>query len=198
MLQYDNSAFYFFALSFITLYLVPSWISIIGRLYDALFITDEKLGAITRTSAEKAKADKLKRERKGIANLMKSRAFVFNFILTVVLTVVFVWLATSVASDGQVNSFDPFSILEIDSGSDAKAIKKAYRSLSLKYHPDKNPGDRAAEARFMMISKAYEALTDETARENWENSAIQTGSSRSRSASACPTSFWTPETATSS
>lgn len=59
-------------------------------------------------------------------------------------------------------------ILEIDSGADSKVVKKAYRSLSLKYHPDKNPGDRAAEAKFMMVSKAYEALTDEAARNNWE------------------------------
>ena len=70
--------------------------------------------------------------------------------------------------DGQVNSFDPFVILEIDSGSDSKAIKKAFRSLSLKYHPDKNPGDRVAEAKFMMVAKAYEALTDETAKQNYE------------------------------
>lgn len=70
--------------------------------------------------------------------------------------------------DGQVNSFDPFQILEIDHGSDIKFIKKAYRNLSLKYHPDKNPGNRAAEAKFMMVAKAYEALTDPIAKENYE------------------------------
>jgi translocation protein SEC63 len=91
-----------------------------------------------------------------------------NLGITVVLTVVFIWLLVSVSTDGEVNSFDPFAILEIDSGADAKLIKKAYRKLSLLYHPDKNPGDRAAEAKFMMVSKAYEALTDEQARENWE------------------------------
>ena len=80
----------------------------------------------------------------------------------------FVWLAVSVSTDGEVNSFDPFGILEIDSGADAKTIKKAYRTLSLKYHPDKNPGNRAAEAKFMMVSKAYESLTDEEARKNFE------------------------------
>jgi translocation protein SEC63 len=74
----------------------------------------------------------------------------------------------SVSQDGEVNSFDPFKILEIDPAAELKLIKKAYRRLSLLYHPDKNPGDRAAEAKFMMVSKAYEALTDETARLNWE------------------------------
>lgn len=91
-----------------------------------------------------------------------------NFGITVVLTIIFLWLAVSVSTDGEVNSFDPFSILEIDAASDPKAIKKAFRKLSLKYHPDKNPGNRAAEAKFMMVSKAYEALTDDQSRDNWE------------------------------
>jgi len=168
MLQYDNSAFYFFALSFLTIYLVPSWISILSRVYGVLFVKDEELGAVSRTSAEKAKAEELKKESKGLATLTKSKGFMINLGITIFLTIIFLWLAISVTTDGEVNSFDPFAILEIDSGSDNKAIKKAYRSLSLKYHPDKNPGDRAAEAKFMMVSKAYEALTDEEARENFE------------------------------
>jgi len=168
MLQYDNSAFYFFALSFITIYLVPSWISILSRVNSVVFAKDENIGAISRTSAEKAKAEELKKESKGLGKLTESTPFMMNLGFTVVLTIIFLWLAVSVSTDGEVNSFDPFSILEIDSGSEAKAIKKAFRSLSLKYHPDKNPGDRAAEAKFMMVSKAYEALTDAQARENWE------------------------------
>ena len=100
--------------------------------------------------------------------MTKNKGFMINFSITVVLTVICLCLLVSLSGDGELNSFDPFSILEIDSGSDNKAIKKAFRSLSLKYHPDKNPGNRAAEAKFMMVSKAYEALTDATARENWE------------------------------
>lgn len=155
---------YFIALSVF----FAAWISIISRIYSVLFVKDEKIGAISRTSAEKAKAEELKKEQKGLGTLFKSKAFMINLVITLALTLIFIWLAVSVSTDGEVNSFDPFSILEIDSGSDAKAIKKAFRSLSLKYHPDKNPGDRAAEAKFMMVSKAYEALTNEEARENWE------------------------------
>lgn len=147
---------------------VSAWLSIVSRVHGALFVKDEELGAISRTSAEKAKAEELKKESKGLATLTKSRGFMINLGITIVLSALFLWLAVSVTTDGEVNSFDPFTILEIDSGSDSKAIKKAYRALSLKYHPDKNPGDRAAEAKFMMVSKAYEALTNEEARENWE------------------------------
>ena len=99
---------------------------------------------------------------------LQQRSFLINLAITVTLTLLFVYLAVSVSNESEINSFDPFTILEIDSNADNKAIKKAYRKLSLLYHPDKNPGDRAAEAKFMMVSKAYEALTDETARENWE------------------------------
>jgi translocation protein SEC63 len=145
-----------------------AWISILSRVYHVLFAKDEAIGAVSRTSAEKAKAAELKKDQKGLGTLFKSRGFVINLGFTLVCTAIFLWLAVTVSQDGEVNSFDPFSILEIDASSDNKAIKKAYRSLSLKYHPDKNPGDRVAEARFMMVSKAYEALTDSEARENFE------------------------------
>lgn len=167
MLQYDNSAFYFFALSFITIYLVPSWFIILKSFKKVLFADDAAIGAVSRTSAEKSKAEAIKKES-GIATLFKSKTFLYNFIITIAFTILFVVLLLNVTEDGEVNSFDPFTILEIDSGADAKIIKKAYRSLSLKYHPDKNPGNRVAEAKFMMVSKAYESLTNDEARENWE------------------------------
>lgn len=131
-------------------------------------VTDSKIGAVARTSAEKKKAEDLKKSKKGIHSLFESKAFRFNLGITVFFSIIFCWLLFMVQQDGEVNSFDPFGILEIDPGADSKAIKRAFRTLSLKYHPDKNPGDRAAEAKFMMVAKAYETLTDETAKENYE------------------------------
>lgn len=132
----------------------------------ACYVKNEDIGAVARTEAEKKKAEALKKET-GLKSIM-TPFFQTNLIFTVAATLLFLWLLYTVMQDGEVNSFDPFSILEIDTGSDSKAIKKAYRSLSLKYHPDKNPGDRVAAAKFMMVSKAYEALTDPEARANYE------------------------------
>jgi len=167
MLQYDTSAFHFFLLSLISFYLIPSWFSIISRLHSAFIGTKDKdIGAVARTSSERKKVEEVKRTYKGIGTL--GQGFWTNFVITSVVTLLFIYLIVSVKTDGEVNSFDPFHILDVDPASDMKTIKKAYRTQSLKWHPDKNPNNPAVEAKFMMIAKAYEALTDPTAKDNFE------------------------------
>jgi len=167
MLQYDNQAWNFFALAWLSLYLFPSWWIIKGKLHKTFIGTkDSEIGAIARTSVEKKKANELKRNAKGIKAL--STGFWVNLFLTVTFTIVFIYISSSIQSGGEVNTFDPYDILGLDSGADTKTIKKAYRDLSLKWHPDKNPNNPAAEATFMIVAKAYGALTDPVAKENWE------------------------------
>jgi molecular chaperone DnaJ len=55
---------------------------------------------------------------------------------------------------------DYYDVLGVSRGSDAEEIKKAYRKMAIKYHPDKNPGDKQAEENFKEAAEAYEVLSN--------------------------------------
>ena len=59
---------------------------------------------------------------------------------------------------------DYYEILSIDKSADADEVKRAYRRMAMKYHPDRNPGDEEAEAKFKEAAEAYEVLSDDQKR----------------------------------
>ena len=63
---------------------------------------------------------------------------------------------------------DYFKVLGVDRGADADTIKRAFRKLAREYHPDVNPGDATAEAKFKEVSEAYEVLSDPDKRRRYE------------------------------
>ena len=60
-----------------------------------------------------------------------------------------------------MTEIDYYELLEISRNSDKSTIKKAYRQMAMKYHPDKNPGDNEAEEKFKAINEAYQVLSDD-------------------------------------
>ena len=64
---------------------------------------------------------------------------------------------------------DYYKILGVDKTASQDEIKKAFRKLSVKYHPDRNDGSKEAEAKFKEVAEAYEVLGDETKRKEYDN-----------------------------
>jgi len=64
---------------------------------------------------------------------------------------------------------DYYDVLGVNKSASPEDIKSAYRKLAVKYHPDKNPGDKAAEDKFKEASEAYGILSDKSKKENYDN-----------------------------
>ena len=63
---------------------------------------------------------------------------------------------------------DYYEVLGVEKNASADDIKRSYRRLAMKYHPDKNPGDKEAEAKFNACAEAYEVLSDQQKRQQYD------------------------------
>jgi molecular chaperone DnaJ len=84
---------------------------------------------------------------------------------------------------------DYYELLEVDRGCDEAALKSAYRRLAMRWHPDRNPGDAAAEARFKQLTTAYDVLKDPQKRAAYDrfgHAAFRNGGGPGGQGSASP------------
>ena len=63
---------------------------------------------------------------------------------------------------------DYYEVLGVNKSANKDEIKKSYRKLALKYHPDKNKGDKSAEEKFKEASEAYHVLSDDKRKANYD------------------------------
>lgn len=73
---------------------------------------------------------------------------------------------------------DLYNVLGVNRGASEDDIKKAYRKMAMKYHPDKNPGDESAEAKFKEVAEAYDVLSDEGKKSNYDRFGTTDGKSQ--------------------
>lgn len=164
--QYDDSAFFTFGGTILLVLIFTLLVLIYKRIfYDKKYISDPTYVNCNCSNCKERMKNHYDRIKK------KKRNFWFYFMIVSVFALsYFFYLSYNqiVQHTNHFKTFDPYEILEIPVGAETKEIKRAYKLKALKYHPDKNPNNLQAKAQFILIAKAYEALTDEIAKRNYE------------------------------
>ena len=178
-LNYDDAGFIFFGAAVLVTVLLPWTVSTIKHIVypdsivesNGMFPKKSAKGSSLSycdTSLMRNKIESIKADHRKLSSRF-SRSLIFKTVLIALLWGLVVRMGQTISqSHKEIARFDPFEILEISSSASDQEIKKAYRRMSLKYHPDRNPNDPLASANFIQVSKAYTALTDEVAKKNYE------------------------------
>lgn len=183
--QYDDPAFYIFAISLLSVYAVPATYVTVGKLLRATVLQEK----ITNRKLLPGEQEKTKRLATLRSQKVWSTCFVVQLVALALVWIVLFILLSSYSSGGDIKQFDPFEILELEHGATDNEIRRAFRKLSLRYHPDKNKGDQEAADKFMLISKAHESLTDEEAKKNMEEFGSPDGKQQLQVAIGLPSFF---------
>jgi translocation protein SEC63 len=165
---YDDTAFELFIVAFLAAIWLPWVIARLVRAIVRLRAPPPTALQVARTqwctcSTCQARADAQKKKDRPVTGIGVSNiVFYGGIVLLAVLG------ARVVATNRKTEPpFDPFAILGVQEAASKREISKAYRRLAVMHHPDKNRDNPNAGDNFIRISKAFAALTDETANENY-------------------------------
>eukprot|EP01017_Pseudomicrothorax_dubius_P044668 TRINITY_DN7571_c0_g1_i7.p1 TRINITY_DN7571_c0_g1~~TRINITY_DN7571_c0_g1_i7.p1 ORF type:complete len:444 (+),score=112.29 TRINITY_DN7571_c0_g1_i7:25-1356(+) len=162
-LQYDDTASYYYISTILVVIAIPLAWNVVKNILASLKSSDEKVNRAGQISSDLIK---------GAAEMTKKKVITGGFLIKVfiliVVTLFTYQLLSRAASHKQLKGFDPYEILEVERGATEKEIRRAYRAMAKRFHPDKNPDDPQATAKFLLITKAHECLTDEKAKVNCE------------------------------
>ena len=178
-LQYDDAAAYFFFASILTIIFIPFLINVITHLL----------------SKPKFNSKRVKCKWRHDFNLeeFRKKKFTTFLYLKIFLVMVLFWLLLVCISKGSeiknFKTFDPHEILEIDPSATEQEIKKAYKKLAKKLHPDLNPGDPDAQSKFIILNQAYRCLTDDEVKEKCKTFGNPDGSNNFQVAIALPSAL---------
>lgn len=166
LLDYDDNASLYFGGTGILCVLIPFSLYFVSTLVsslrkDEIVPCKTKTGSLYHYCKCSSCSIAFKQKRKEARNYLKSYTFITQVIIFLVLTLLLYRIIVALSSASEIQTFNPFDVLEIDERSSEKMIRKAYRTLSLRYHPDRNQNDPSSAAKFIMIAKAYQTLTDE-------------------------------------
>mmetsp|Transcript_21708 Transcript_21708/g.43072 ORF Transcript_21708/g.43072 Transcript_21708/m.43072 type:complete len:757 (+) Transcript_21708:35-2305(+) len=165
---FDDVAFFYVLCSLMSVFLVPPTIYIVVREVRGFMKkkSPKTLGNFAKQEDYESHGTKINVEKTFAEKYFRLKYFVFTF-----LWIIFIGMLIQLPNYQTANlaSFQPYEILGVEAGADEKALKKAYRKLSLKWHPDKNPDNaEEAELEFIKVSKAYKMLTDPEMKEKFE------------------------------
>ncbi|CAD8205461.1 unnamed protein product [Paramecium octaurelia] len=159
-LLFDDDAFIYFAISILTLVILPLIYSVIKPLFTT-YVFGENRRKFARVPKSSNDQQNLQLAKQELRLKWLTTGYVVKIIILVALLLLLNASIQSLPKADKIKGFDPYEILEIDPSATEQEIRKAYRKISLKLHPDKNPDDPQANQKFILLTKAYECLTDE-------------------------------------
>ncbi|KAI0687349.1 translocation protein sec63 [Earliella scabrosa] len=164
--SYDESGSMaaYFVLTFLCIFLVP---------YTLASFSTSKPPSLSGCQCQQCVAQRERIRKRERGSLLTPKLRRRTIIMAVGWSIVAFFAYKIMTTENVTKIYDPFEILSISRSATTKEIKSHYKKLSRKFHPDKvklavNDTMEAVEAKFVEITKAYKALTDENIRKNWE------------------------------